>query len=1074
MLRNIFVFFGLLLTLFANGQQLDHVQGEVLIQLRPEISNPAPILKKYATYKGRASKIKTEKCLSEPMNIWQLKFDFARIHEKNLLTDLRKDKAIFTAQFNHLLAPRAIPNDTLFNRQWQYINSIALGGNPEADLDADLAWDMTTGGVTVNGDTIVLVALDDGVDLTHEDWGDNLWRNHGEIPNNGIDDDENGYIDDVNGWNPTTNSGAVGNRADHGTPVMGIMGARGNNITGVTGVNWEVKVMMVKTDFNANEATLIAGYGYPLALRKMYNETNGEKGAFIVATNASWGTDNGMPEDAPIWCALYDSLGTVGILNCGATTNSNINVDVAGDLPTTCPSDYLIGVTNVNISGEKENQAGYGETNIDLGSFGEDVYTLKKNNRYGTFGGTSAATPHVTGAIGLLYASPCNTFGDLMKENPAAAALLARQYILEGVKPNESLEGKSVTGGQLNLNNSMQLLMQDCGACIMPLGVVVSDLIDVSAVINWGSSSEETAASLRFRQSGTTNWTTFNNIAAPFSLTDLIACTNYEFELKSDCGTETSGYTRTYTFKTDGCCIPPENIRVTSTTNQSIRIEWDTLFAAQGYEVAFNEVGQNDMETTSTASNFMEFFNLNNCTPYNFQVRTICEKKTTDFSIPLTITTNGCGACTDVGYCESSGDEDFEWISLVRLNTINNESLSENGYGDYTGISTELNTLDTYEISINIGYDGFPFDENIQAWIDFNHDGVFDEATENIINLEEDIVNEYTGNFTVPIDAVSGLTRLRIAIKWRGAVNDTSKPGPCDSYDFGEVEDYCVNIVQTVALCNIPEELNLIAMPAQNDVSIGWNAALGATDYQYRFRIQGTTDWTVATSDNATSIALNGLESCATYEIQTQSLCDSMIMSDFSETFVFNTACECAAPVNVRQLDTLENAVRIVWDVTNQADRYEVNIKNIDTQISTKQIVNSNETVAPGLNSCAQYEVQVRAFCLDSEGEVSDAVVMMTSCAVTVTDIPLEVQSLVVYPNPFRYRLSVDIDIIETTDLVLKLYDTAGKLLANRIMNDTSLGRSTVNFDLENIPSGIYLLGIETDSGRTVRRVVKM
>ena len=455
--------------------------------------------------------------------------------------------------------------------------------------------------------------------------------------------------------------------------------------------------------------------------------------------------------------------------------------------------------------------------------------------------------------------------------------------------------------------------MQDCGSCLLPLGVVVSDVIDVSAVINWGASSEETTAVIRFRQSGTTDWTELNNIAAPYSLTDLMACTNYEFQLRSDCGTETSGFSRIYTFKTDGCCTPPNNIRVTSSSNQSVRIEWDTLFAAEGYEFAFSEAGQSNMEITSTASNFMEFSNLNNCTDYNFQVRTICATMATDFSPLQLVTTNGCGSCTDVPYCESTADGDFEWISLVQLNTLNNETESENGYGDYTGLSTNLNTAEEYDITLNIGYSGFPFDENIQAWIDFNQDGIFDETTENIINLEEDILSEFSGKFTVPEDAVPGLTRLRIAIKWRGAVGDSSIPGPCDSYMFGEVEDYCVNIVQTVAQCFVPEGLSLIAAPAQNDVSIGWNAALGATDYQYRYRIQGTNDWMVATSNNATSIAMTNLESCTAYEIQTQSLCEGM-MSDFSETFVFNTTCECDVPTNVRQEEMFDNAVRIVWD----------------------------------------------------------------------------------------------------------------------------------------------------------------
>ncbi len=1072
MFRSTLIFFGLMLTFCLHAQRLDHVQGEVIIQLNSEVSSPASMLRNYATYRGRNGKIKTKKCLSEPMNIWQLEFDFATIHEGEFLADLRKDKLIQNAQFNHFLSPRATPNDTIFNQQWQYINSLALGGNPEADLDADLAWDITTGGVTVNGDTIVLAALDDGVDLNHEDWGNNLWRNHGEIPDNGIDDDLNGYIDDVNGWNPTANSGAIGGGAQHGTPVMGIMGAKGNNITGVSGVSWDVKVMMVKTDFNADEATLIAGYGYPLALRKMYNETNGAKGAFIVATNASWGTDNGMPEDAPIWCALYDSLGTAGILNCGATANENINVDEVGDLPTTCPSDYLIGVTNVNITGEKENQAGFGRINIDLGAFGEDTYTLKRNNRYGPFGGTSGATPHVTGAIGLLYSAPCNTFGDLVKANPSGAALLVRKYILDGVKPNESLVTITATGGQLNLNNSLQLLIQECGTCILPLGVEVSEIIDVSATINWASSSEDATSSLRFKPKGTTKWTVVNNISSPYNLTNLTACTEYEFELKSVCEEETSGYTRTYVFKTDGCCIPPENIRVTASTNQSIRIEWDSLFAAQSYEVSIQEMDGNFMDLVTTSTNFVEIYNLNNCTAYSFAVRTICETMTTAFSAAQTVTTNGCGACTDVTYCESAGDEDFEWISLVQLNTLSNESGSENGYGDYTGLSTDLNTLEEYELKLNIAYSSFPFDENIQAWIDFNQDGVFDIEKENIINLEEDIINEFSGKFTVPIDAVPGLTRLRIAIKWRGAVNDTSIPGPCDTYDFGEVEDYCVNIVQSVAPCFVPTELKLIAAPDLNGASLGWTAGTGAFDYQYQYKEQGNNEWISAVSNNATGIALSGLESCTTYEIQVQSLCDSMKMSDFSEIFVFNTACECTAPTNVRQIDTLENAIRIVWDATEKADKYEVNIKKISTQSTIRQVVTSNETVATSLN-CAAYEIQVRAFCLETDGVFSNPITGTTNCSVAITDVPLEIQTLSVYPNPFNAQLSVFIDIREETNLSLKLYDTTGKLIEKRSIINVSMGQTNVNFDLATIPAGMYLLGIETDKGRTVRRVVK-
>ena len=259
------------------------------------------------------------------------------------------------------------PNDVEFPNQWQYINTEQSGGSQGADIDVDLAWDVTTGGLTANGDTIVVAVLDDGIDLNHSDFENNLWVNHAEIPNNGIDDDENGYIDDYRGWNSNQDNDNIAG-GGHGTPVAGIVGAKGNNGTGVAGVNWNVKVMVVKNDFNTSEAGVLAAYSYPLAMRQQYNESNGTRGAFVVSTNASWGVDFGRPEDAPIWCSYYDTLGTYGILNCGATINGNVNVDEEGDLPTACSSDFMISVTNMNHFDNKVQGAGYGLETIDLGA----------------------------------------------------------------------------------------------------------------------------------------------------------------------------------------------------------------------------------------------------------------------------------------------------------------------------------------------------------------------------------------------------------------------------------------------------------------------------------------------------------------------------------------------------------------------------------------------------------------------------------------------------------------------------------------------------------------------------------
>lgn len=442
------------------GQQIEKKRGELLVQLFDNKDAKA-FVKAFNLQHDGIINIHKMELVSKRMQVWKAHFSKQIPDDNNVLTLVQEHPLVQLVQFNHYIQHRAIPDDTQFGQQWQYHNTGQSGGVTDADIDATEAWDITTGGLTALGDTIVVAVIDDGLNLNHEDFVGNLWKNRDEIPNNLVDDDSNGFVDDYNGWDFYNGDDNIAG-GWHGTPVAGIVGARGNNAKGVTGVNWQVKIMPIAA--GVDEAEVVAAYSYVLDFRIKYNNTNGAQGAFVVATNASWGIDFGQPDSMPLWCAMYDTLGKYGILNAGATINANQNVDIVGDLPTACPSDYLISVTNTTKFDAKEIQAGFGPIHVDLGAPGSGTYTTTFNNQYGGFGGTSGATPHVTGAIALLYSSSCQDIIQDARLYPDSIALVMKKFILDGIDTLPSLQGITVTGGRLNLYKSI-LFAENYGNC---------------------------------------------------------------------------------------------------------------------------------------------------------------------------------------------------------------------------------------------------------------------------------------------------------------------------------------------------------------------------------------------------------------------------------------------------------------------------------------------------------------------------------------------------------------------------------------------------------------------------------
>lgn len=388
-------------------------------------------------------------CIASELNIYSFKVsteDSARI-----LDVLKKNPNIILAQkyIQKTIKTRAFePNDPQAFQQI-YLDYKPLPNGTFLGIGAKNAWDFGFSRTTKKGDTIVIAVIDRSFDSSHIDL--DFFVNRNEIPNDGIDNDNNGAIDDYIGWNALENNGnlAPSNHNVHGTAVSGIAAAITNNQIGVAGVAGHVKVLpIVGTESTIDD--IIKSYNYVLKMKKKYIETDGKQGAYIVVSNLSGGTI-GFESDEPIWCQIYDSLGAYGILSVSASENVTTNIEVGlGDLPTNCSSPYLIPITSINESNNAILQS-FGPNTIDLATYASSYSTIR-SNQFGSISSNqnSYASPIVSGTIALMYSHFCEPILEKIKTNPKESLLSIKQMILQNSDTLPFLKNKIVSGAKLN------------------------------------------------------------------------------------------------------------------------------------------------------------------------------------------------------------------------------------------------------------------------------------------------------------------------------------------------------------------------------------------------------------------------------------------------------------------------------------------------------------------------------------------------------------------------------------------------------------------------------------------------
>ena len=317
---------------------------------------------------------------------------------------------------------------------WGLHNTGQKLGKPDADIDAPEAWSITTG----SANTIVAI-IDTGINYTHPDLAANVWKNIDEVAGNGIDDDSNGFVDDIYGYDFANNDADPKDDNDHGSHTAGTIGAVGNNGKGVVGVNWQVKIMGLKF-LNA------AGSGSTSnAIRAInYAVANGAK-----ISNNSWG---GGANSTALRDAIQNA-GNQGHLVVAAAGNGNIlgvpqNTDKTPSYPASYNLPNIISVAATDRYDKFASFSNFGATSVDLAAPGVGIWSTVRGTGYKSLSGTSMATPHVAGAAALLLsANPSFTYSQL------------KQRILETTdfigNIGNNVKKPTVTNGRLNIHRML-------------------------------------------------------------------------------------------------------------------------------------------------------------------------------------------------------------------------------------------------------------------------------------------------------------------------------------------------------------------------------------------------------------------------------------------------------------------------------------------------------------------------------------------------------------------------------------------------------------------------------------------
>ncbi len=382
----------------------DFVPGEILVRFREDAAKSKDSELRITT-NGRQVNVHFERLLPRELVSG---VRLARVPAQDTLAvieQLRARPDVLYAEPNYILRKTTLPNDPRFNEQW----GLQSTSNPNADIDAPQAWDTTTG-----SSNVVVGVIDEGIDISHPDLAANIWTNPGETAGNNVDDDGNGFVDDIHGWDFANNDNTVydgpgttpeGDPIDaHGTHVAGVIGAVGNNGVGISGVNWQVRMLPMKFlgPNGGTTANVLRAYDYARSLLQAWQTSGGTRGANIRVLNNSYG---GRGQSQLALDAIR-ALSDAGILFVASAGNESRDNDRFPVYPASYNVPNVVSVGAIDSSGlPASGFSNYGVRSVDLVAPGSQILSTTPNDTYTEATGTSASAPHATGTAALICAA---------------------------------------------------------------------------------------------------------------------------------------------------------------------------------------------------------------------------------------------------------------------------------------------------------------------------------------------------------------------------------------------------------------------------------------------------------------------------------------------------------------------------------------------------------------------------------------------------------------------------------------------------------------------------------------------